>query len=82
MTAAPGVEPGPGPVYRVQVGAFANRDNASELMARLLADGFAPYLIKERQLYKVRVGAFRDRARAEELAARLRAGGYPVVIVH
>jgi N-acetylmuramoyl-L-alanine amidase len=73
--------PEPGAVYRVQVGAFANRDNASELVARLLADGFAPYMVRERELYKVRVGAFRDRSRAEELSERLRAKGYPVVIV-
>lgn len=70
-----------GPLYRVQVGAFAARENADELVAALRADGFNPYIVRERGLLKVRVGAFRDRALAGELADRLRAEGYQVVIV-
>ena len=77
MEATPGA-----PLYRVQVGAFAKRENASERVARLLADGFDPYIVKESGLFKVRVGAFRDRARADELADRVRARGYEVVIIY
>ncbi|MGQ0569816.1 MAG: SPOR domain-containing protein [Armatimonadota bacterium] len=83
----PAVTPGPGdtvpagPLYRVQVGAFAARENADERVAALRADGFNPYVVRERGLLKVRVGAFRDRALAGELADRLRAKGYEVVIV-
>jgi N-acetylmuramoyl-L-alanine amidase len=70
-----------GALFRVQVGAFANRENADALMARLRDDGFAPYLVQEGRLHKVRVGAFRERPRANELVARLLARGYSATIV-
>lgn len=69
-------------LYRVQVGAYARRENASEAVAKLMADGYAPYIVKEGGLLKVRVGAFRDRARADDLAAQLRAKGYQVIIIY
>ncbi len=69
-------------MYKVQVGAYAKRDNASEAVAKLLADGFSPYIVRESGLFKVRVGAFRDRATADQLAERLRAKGYQVVIIY
>lgn len=68
-------------LYKVQVGAFATRENAAERMAALKRDGFDPYLVRERGLFLVRVGAFRNRATAVELADRVRARGYEVVIV-
>ena len=71
-----------GVLYRVQVGAFAERSNASELVARLLVDGFTAYIVRDGQLLKVRVGAFRERAQADELTARLRTKGYSVAIIH
>ncbi len=71
-----------GPLYKVQVGAFAERKNASELMAKLLADGFDPYIVREGGIFKVRAGAFRNRAFADELTSRLRAKGYQVTIVY
>jgi cell division septation protein DedD len=80
---APRAEPTlAGRLFIVQVGAFASRENADALVARLRADGFNPYLVKDRTLLKVRVGAFQDRARADELAQRLRARGYPVSVIH
>lgn len=66
----------------MQIGAYAKRDNASETVAKLLADGFTPYIVKEGGLFKVRVGAFRERTRADDLAERLRAKGYQVVIIY
>lgn len=68
-------------LYKVQVGAFATRENAAERMAALKRDGFDPYVVRERGLFLVRVGAFRNRATAVELADRVRARGYEVVIV-
>jgi N-acetylmuramoyl-L-alanine amidase len=65
----------------VQVGAFAQRENADEQVAKLTADGFTPYIVSESGFFKVRVGAFHDRARADDLAERLRAKGYKVLIV-
>ncbi len=51
-------------------------------MAKLLADGFDPYIVKEGGIFKVRAGAFRNRAFADELIGRLRAKGYQVTIVY
>jgi len=68
-------------LYKVQVGAFATRENAAERMTALKRHGFDPYAVRERGLFLVRVGAFRNRATAVELADRVRARGYEVVIV-
>jgi cell division septation protein DedD len=86
----PAAEPPPSPppaaapgerLYTVQVGAFAQRDNASEMVARLMADGFSPYIVREGNLFKVRVGAFRERERANQLVQRLRARGYSAAVL-
>lgn len=79
---APAAEATPaGPLNRVQVGAFARRENAEALAAELRTAGFTPYIVLQDGIYKVRVGAFRDRALADRLAERLRALGYDVTII-
>lgn len=79
---APAAEATPaGPLNRVQVGAFARRENAEALVAELRTAGFTPYIVLQDGIYKVRVGAFRDRALADRLAERLRALGYDVTII-
>ncbi len=85
--AAPQPEPGPptqppeaAVLHRVQVGAFASRENADATAEALRAKGFTPYVVREGGLFKVRVGAFRDRSHADQLAERLRAAGFEVSI--
>lgn len=79
---APAAEATPAvPLNRVQVGAFARRENAEALAAELRTAGFTPYIVLQDGIYKVRVGAFRDRALADRLAERLRALGYDVTII-
>ena len=81
--AVPRAEPAPTErLFIVQVGAFASRENADALAARLRADGFSPYVVRDGSLLKVRVGAFRDRTLADVLVERLRAKGYPVAVIH
>lgn len=67
------------PLY-VQVGAFASRDNALRLAARVedqdVDDVFLDRVLRDgRALYRVRVGPLRTVAEADEVGARLRAIG-------
>jgi rare lipoprotein A len=64
----------------VQAGAFAQRDNAVRLVARLAADGFAnPVVVSDndgrRVLHRVRLGPIRDAAEFDRVKVRLRAVG-------
>jgi rare lipoprotein A len=64
----------------VQAGAFAQRDNAVRLVARLRADGFAnPFVVSDsaggRTLHRVRFGPIRDADEFDRVKARLRAVG-------
>ena len=80
--------PAPGTsAWAVQLGAFANRAKADELVARLRARGYAAFVLEYRAsgqlLHRVRVGPEQDRARAIAIADRLRKDGYkPVVAPH
>jgi N-acetylmuramoyl-L-alanine amidase len=38
--------PTPDKIYRVQVGAFADKQNANDLAERLLKDGYKPYIVE------------------------------------
>lgn len=69
------------PVWRVQVGAFSNPDNAHRLAARMRAGGVASFVDEVDGLYKVRVGAFATRQEAQELARRLQQDGLPTWVV-
>jgi cell division septation protein DedD len=66
----------------VQVGAFSQQDNATRLVARLRASGFAnPTVVAEpdgrRMLHRVRLGPIRDAGEFDALSARLLAIGVP-----
>ena len=80
------VSPEPGPVaqketlaqvgYSVQVGAFANQDNAVRLSDTLEHHGLeAYYFVHETGLYKVRFGDFPTKEAARRKAEDLRAAG-------
>jgi rare lipoprotein A len=64
----------------VQIGAFAQHENAERLVARLRASGFSnPIVFSEpndrRRLHRVRLGPIRDPGEFDDLSARLRAIG-------
>ncbi|MDF2904244.1 MAG: N-acetylmuramoyl-L-alanine amidase CwlC [Bacillus sp. (in: firmicutes)] len=63
-------------IYKVQVGAFKQRDNANSLAARLEKDGFQHFVFSENGLFKVQAGAFKDKQNADELLEKLRNAGY------
>lgn len=69
------------PVWRVQVGAFANPENAERLAARMRAQGLVAVVDVVDDLHKVRVGAFRTRGEAEAQARALAEKGLPTWVL-
>lgn len=67
-------------LYRVQIGAFRNRENAERLLSSALADGFPAFIIYSDNLYKVQVGAFRNLDNAVRMERRLRRFRYNTFI--
>ncbi len=66
-------------LYRVQLGAFSNRDNAQNLAADAQARGFPAY-VTPGPLYRVVVGYFSSKAASEPLVSRLEKQGYEVYV--
>ncbi|MER3402958.1 MAG: hypothetical protein C4337_06590 [Armatimonadota bacterium] len=71
--------------YRVQVGVYEKRENANQLLQRLVASGFeasiVPFQSEGRPLYRVQTLVTRDRAKAEQAKQKLERQGFPAVIV-
>lgn len=67
-------------LYRVQVGAFKNRNYAYELSSQLTEEGFPAFILMDGDLYKVQVGAFSRLENAIRMEYRLRAAGYDTYI--
>ena len=66
--------------WAVQVGSFANRENAAREVGTLRKQGFRSFLTEGtasggKRLYHVRIGPEADRATAQALAGRLRSSG-------
>jgi N-acetylmuramoyl-L-alanine amidase len=78
---APAPTPSPAPtpatgLYKIQVGAFKQRNNAESFSARLKNDGFQNFITSDNNLFKIQAGAFKERKNADELAQKLRNSGY------
>lgn len=67
--------------YRVQIGAFRNRENADRLLYDLLDNGYPAFLLYDDGLFKVQAGAFQQIGNAIRMEQRLRNAGYSTVIV-
>ena len=67
-------------LYRVQVGAYRNKDNADRMLNSLLIDGFPAFIIYEDGYYKVQVGAYRILLNAIKMEQRLRRFRYSTYI--
>jgi DedD protein len=71
--------------WAVQLGSFANRANADNLVHQLKAQGFAVYVLSggsgAATRHRVRVGPLTDRDAAERTAAKLKALGHASSLV-
>lgn len=72
-------------MWAVQLGSFANRDNAEKLAADLRKQGYSAFLSQlatdNGQLHRVRIGPQKDRASAEAMATRLARVGHSGQVV-
>ncbi len=68
------------PLYKVQVGAYDNIDNATVVANKLNASNLPGYVVQNNGIYKVQVGAFSNLANAVALENRLRDLGYTTFI--
>ena len=72
-------------IYRVQVGAFSNKDNANNFLNKLKIDGFDGYLVKANvngtELMRVQVGAFSNKDNANNFLNKLKSAGYDAFII-
>lgn len=66
--------------YRVQVGAYRERQNADNMLYQLLEQGYPAFLLYDEGLYKVQVGAFQQIGNAIAMERKLRRAGYSTLI--
>lgn len=69
------------PLYRVQVGAFREYENAAILVNRLQNEGYPAFVLYDNGIYRVQVGAYELLENAVRMEQRLRGSGYPTFIV-
>jgi len=67
-------------LYRVQVGAYRNKESADRMLNALLIEGFPAFIVYDEGIYKVQVGAFRFLANAIKMEDRLRKFRYNTYI--
>ena len=63
-------------LYRVQLGAFEKKNNATAIAAKLEKEGFDTYIVKIGKYYKVQVGAFSVKKNAETMLEKLKKAGH------
>ena len=66
--------------YRVQTGAYRNRENAVRQQEKLTEEGYPAFLLERDGYYLVQVGAFRKLENAVRMEAELRENGYQTYI--
>lgn len=69
------------PLYRVQVGAFRQYENAAAMVNRLQDEGYPAFVLYDDGIYRVQVGAYELLDNAIRMEQRLRADGYSTFIV-
>lgn len=67
-------------IYRLQVGAYAQEENARKLADELNHKGFSAFVKHEDPYYKVQAGAFSIKENAEEIKKLLEEDGYIVYL--
>lgn len=68
-------------LYRVQVGAFSVKKNATAKCNAVKATGFDAFTVQVGALWKVQVGSFANKANADALAKKLQAAGFTSIVV-
>jgi tetratricopeptide (TPR) repeat protein len=70
--------------YSVQVGSFANQQNAKNMTEKLIQKGYSAYIeesnLQDKITYRVRVGKFKSRQETTNLSEKLSQDGFPTKI--
>ena len=73
-----------GDYYTVQVGSFANRNNAENLIVKLKSEGFPAYMeesvFEGKSTFRVKIGKFSKLSDAKEMEDKLAQKGYPTKV--
>ncbi len=69
-----------GELFRVQVGAYSQKVNADNMLAKVKAAGFDTYMIQVDGLYKVQVGAYSIKSNADAMLNKLKSAGFDAFI--
>lgn len=72
--------PSSGTLYRVQAGAFGNKNNAVNQYNAIKAAGFDAILVQVNGMYKIQVGAYGVKANADAMLAKIKAAGFDAFI--
>lgn len=67
-------------LYRVQVGAYSQKANATAQLDKVEAAGFDAIMVKVDGLYKIQVGAFAVMSNADNMMAKLEKAGFDAFI--
>lgn len=67
-------------LYRVQTGAYKQKANADNQLAKIKAAGFDTYMVQAGGYYKIQVGAYSKKENADAMAAKLKAAGFDTYI--
>lgn len=68
-------------LYKVQVGAFSVKANATEFLKCVKEDGFDAIVVTDGKYFKIQVGAYSQKANAEAMMKKLKAAGYPKAFI-
>lgn len=68
-------------LYRVQVGVYSKKTNATAMQKKLKKLGFTSTIVRVDKLYKVQVGAYSKKANATTLKKKLKKAGLAATIV-
>lgn len=68
-------------LYRVQTGAFSNKNNAQKLVNELKSKGYDAIVVRNKGLYKVQTGAFSKRENADKLVVQLKKDGFEAFVI-
>ena len=69
-------------LYRVQAGAFKNKDGAEARAKAIKAKGIEAALIAEGGLYKVQAGAFKNKENANDRVSQLKKAGFEAALIY
>lgn len=66
--------------YRVQVGSYTSREEATQIASQLSAKGYSALISEEGGSFKIQIGAYESQDKALALAEEITQQGYEVVV--